>query len=554
MAAAPPANPPLTPQYPLYDNQDTFSPDISELYSGFITPIDQVRSHFNALIPGSQQVVSSAYQESRCHAFFRMLGLPVVAPSGKYYSPGYDPNLNLDYDAQTSNTQIANDVVSNNDFITSQRIRETQIQPIYSSVFSNGGVNATAVSLGSMHIRSYANQFTPGLKPLDLDEGQIQDISARLQDIQSFFGASSSTFTAQLPIINLDLLTSTHIIKPFVVDPRIDNSIRPNANRIAAPFLLDRSQLKIFDPQSTTSVILKRPYIEFVLSTIFNNANAQQLAASTYITSVVNAITVSDPTNQALLNTISTSALTQTGISVFSKYLKMIRSMVSLLFESQKEVEAVRTTINWKPIPSTSLGPEAGAIGAILPDPVPGDPNNNPNNNNAEVSILNAQVQQIMQEFQLNVGTNGLPDPGDFAFSGVDDLVFDAKKAAKTSYADMLQDLTNRRTQVSNNGMNALKNIEVIVGEFGGLGLLDIFAIQAAMWVVPSATLASMMDAAAFARMKQRQDLSVSIGQSSDIIGTLTTFEAVVVSMYKLIDAYIQDLIKNGQYTDIQPQ
>jgi hypothetical protein len=159
-----------------------------------------------------------------------------------------------------------------------------------------------------------------------------------------------------------------------------------------------------------------------------------------------------------------------------------------------------------------------------------------------------------MQEFQLGVGLDGVPSPGDFAFSGADDIVFDAKKVAKTSYDDIIQEMITRRTQVGNDGMNALKTIEIIVGEFSGLGLLDIFAIQAAMWVVDPSVLVSMIDKRAIDRMQQRQDLTFNgISQGSDIVETLTQFETVVVSMYKLIDAYIQDLTTNGQYKDIPP-
>jgi len=537
------------PQYPYYDNQDTFSPKIDELFDAFITPIDQTRSHFNALVPGSQQIITPGYQESRCHAFFRMMGFPVASTSG-YYSPGYNPILNLDNDAQNSNAKIAAALVSNNDFIKSQNIREQQIYPVYQVAFNNGGVNATALCIGSMFIRSYAKQFTDGDPPLKFDQSQIQTIDAREQAIENFFSQSSATFAAQYPDITFSLLTSTHIIKPFVVDPRIDNGVKPNANRIAAPFLQDRSQLKIFDGQSTAAVILKRPYIEFVLSQIFNNANAQQLASSQYVQGVVSAIKKSAPTDQDLINAISNTALTQTGISVFSKYLKMIRSLVTLLHTSIIELEITRTNINWQPIPNTKTGPEAGASGASILPAVPGDPNNQEIENN----LINIQAKQILQEFQLNVGVNGIPDPGDFAFSGVDDLVFDAKKAAKTSFADIFQNLTDRRNQVGNNGLNDMKNIEIIVGEFSGLGLLDIFAIQAAMWVVDPSVLASMIDAAAFARMKTRQDLSVNVSQSGMVLDALTKFQATVASMYKLIDAYIQDLTTNGQYTDIQPQ
>src|ERR1700733_3501396 len=88
-------------------DQDIFNIDFDQLYTNFITPVDAIRSHFNALVPSSQELNTPQYQESRCHAFYRMVGFPVVADDGDFYSPGYDPNLNVDSDSLAAYQKIA---------------------------------------------------------------------------------------------------------------------------------------------------------------------------------------------------------------------------------------------------------------------------------------------------------------------------------------------------------------------------------------------------------------------------------------------------------------
>src|ERR1700722_8184983 len=198
------------PQYQYYDTQNIFNVDIDDLYNRFITPIENQRSHYNALVPGSQELNTPQYQESRCHAFFRMIGFPVAAKSGSFYSPGYDPTLNTDLTTSNSYQQIAMDAYTDPQFSTSTTTRETAEQVVYNGVWNAGGINATAVSIGSMFLRSFDKQFSDddSIGPLDYDITQIQTISARVSEIQRFFGASTATYTAPLSNITMSLLNS----------------------------------------------------------------------------------------------------------------------------------------------------------------------------------------------------------------------------------------------------------------------------------------------------------------------------------------------------------
>src|ERR1019366_5684882 len=101
-----------TPQDKYQNNQDVLDVNFEDLYNSFITPIDLMRSHYNALVLNSQDLNTPQYQESRQHAFYRMIGFPVVADANNFYSPGYDPNLNLDIASITTNKKISDIIIN----------------------------------------------------------------------------------------------------------------------------------------------------------------------------------------------------------------------------------------------------------------------------------------------------------------------------------------------------------------------------------------------------------------------------------------------------------
>lgn len=546
------------PQYQFYDTNNLFDVDIDFLYNAFIIPIDNQRSYFNALTPNSQILNVPQYQESRCHAFFRMMGFPVVASATSFYSPGYDQTLNTDVESTNSYQQIAMNAIDNVE--TPSSVREV-VQGRYNSVWSAGGINATATALGSRYIRSFAKQFSDNdsIGPLDYDATQIQTVAARLAEIKRFYGAATPTNPAQLPNINLSLLTSTHVLKPFIVDPRIDGipggavGIKPASRRIAAPFMLNASQLKIFDPQQGQSFTVKRPYIETVISTIFNSASLAQTAPQAYVNAVINQIKL-DPTvtDQDLINMVQNPGFTlyTSQLSAFSSYLNIIRSLVTQLVESIRNINIVRGNINWQPVPSPNFGPESGSEGGSIVAATPGDPNNQ----KVEFNIIQTMQKQILNQVQYDIGLiNNTADTGGFAFSNITDSIFNIQKDAQTSYDDTLMSLNSGRNKLGNDGLDDLRIIEIIMGEFSGIGLLDIAAIQGAMWLVNPMYLMGMLDSRAIIRLGMNSSIS-GYPTGPDVVTSLTGFEAVVKQMYKLIDSYISVLQVQGQFTDIQNQ
>lgn len=533
------------PQNQYYDDQDVLSVDFDQLYSSFITSIDNLRSHFNALAPNSQDLNTPQYQESRCHTFYRMIGFPIVSDVSNFHSPGFDPNLNTDMSSSSSYAAI-DKAVANNSAITGQFQSREQLVNDFSKLFSNGGVNAQASMLGSVFIRSFKSQFS-GTPSLTQDPSQIQIVNERVSEIVSFYGAQS--FDPTVNAGSYPILTTRHFLKPFIIDPRIDATIRPIKNKICAPFLKDKSQTKIFS-SSTVSDNLQRPYIERVISVRFNNQNVTNKPGQAFIQSIIDNIRGDDQvTDQDLIKTTSNTLgqLYSDELVVFKNYFKIIRSIIDTLVSSIRDVQHIRQNINFDPIPDPKNGPESGTNGGQLSAIDPNDTNNT----ETEKNIVFLSQKQALNDITFDAGLQGVPDAGDFVFSNLDDSVFSMNKNVQKSYSDNITKLTDIRSQLGNEGIDSLRNIEIIMGEFSGLGLIDMIAIQAALWIMPENSLLGLIDTRAFARVQQfRPNINLNGATQNDVLTSLTDFEGTLKTIYLLIQDYY-DSIYDGSASSI---
>jgi hypothetical protein len=533
------------PQSKFRDDQDLLKADLDKLFSNFIKPIDALRSHFNALVSGSQELNTPQYQESRLNAYYRMIGFPIVSTDGSsFYSPGFDPNLNTDTSSASTYQSIADSIKNDHDFVSHQLNPREKVFKTYRKVFSDDDNVAKAIMLGSLFPRSFEKQFS-GTGPLEFDKDQVQTIDERNDTVGLFYGTdllSLNIFDNQKV---LNLLSSNHPLKPFVVDPRIDGSIRPIRNRICAPFLKDKSQTKIFQSSNGSSENLLRPFIERVISVRFNTKNVTTNPGKDLIASVIDTITNNGAiTDSDLISITSNSlgALHNSELIVFNNYFKILRSIITRLSTSIKRVEYIRSKINFQPVPDPKNGPESGISGGNKLDAL--DPKDT-NNLKIENDIVFLTQKKIIDELSLSLdaGLQGIVDSGDFTFSNLDDSVFSITKSVQKSYDSNIKKLTKIRNQLGNEGIEELKNIEIIMGEYSGIGLLDIIAIQSALWVMDPGKLLGLIDDRAFARAKKfRSNLTFSGVSRSSVIDALTDFEEKLKNIYLLMQDYFKSL------------
>ncbi len=517
-----------TPQDDQKDNQDIFDLDMDQIVQLLLAPVDAMRS----------QTPSNGFLESRVNAFYRMIGFPVVKGELEFYSPGYDPNLNTDSVASFEHELINAAVAGNKPFVTKQLNEREMVANNYVGKFAVGGFDAKTIALGSLFIRSFENQFG-ATGPIEFDKNQTQTVNQRIEKLTLLYSTSSEKTELFKSLKSSNLLASIHPLKPFVVDPRI--VVYPDTNILAAPFLVDFSQLACFGETS-----YKRPYIENVISIRLNNQNNSKssININKIIEEIKNDNNVIDKFLVAVKNNPQ-KELQNSDISVFNNYFKLIRVLVDRLIQSTKIVADARNHMNFQPIPDPKFGME----GDLTIEGVERDVNNKEIENN----ILDIYSKGSFNSFQQGstLGLQGKVDPGNFAFSGLEDMVFSSDKAAGISAQETLDDLINKRKAIAKPALDALKHIEYIMGEFSGLGLIDIVAIQSALWLMDHGKLLGLIDSAAFARLKEhRKNLNVSgVSRSEDVLESLKEFESKLKDVYLLIQLYFNRIYSGQEFT-----
>jgi hypothetical protein len=79
------------------------------------------------------------------------------------------------------------------------------------------------------------------------------------------------------------------------------------------------------------------------------------------------------------------------------------------------------------------------------------------------------------------------------------------------------------------------------MGEFSGLGLIDIIVIQCALWIMNINSLVGLIDDKSTERLaeKAKKDNTIKYtGNKNDIISSLKDFEKKMSEIYKLIQNY----------------
>lgn len=170
--------PPKTVQRVFLNHNDIIKPDIRTYYSK-LAGIDTFRSTFSAITSNIQQSISldrldrvfkdndgssRDKQESRCNAFYRMLGLPVVNGDGtNLYSPGFDPDRNRSKTEIDFNLGVANSLLNK----LGKALDAREMYSIDSTnIFKNRDDNSTIMAMSIMYPRPFERQIKEGADAL----------------------------------------------------------------------------------------------------------------------------------------------------------------------------------------------------------------------------------------------------------------------------------------------------------------------------------------------------------------------------------------------------
>lgn len=512
-------------------------------------------------------------QESRCHAFYRIIGFPVVtSDKTRWYNPGLD--VIRQYDANGApiarkirldeKIQIAKNVGAKFEAISQSReayvAGTNQIFSVPESV--EAGVLALTSGTygikGSPNLREFNAPFAVNkiMDPFDFDIGkQAYSKPGNIISTSSLVGveevplADYQDGNGVKPNIGIGgykiLQQHEHIIVPFMVDPRIDFSIWANksntvkgiSKRIAVPFVLDANY-----QVAGSSNISETPYLENIIKkrfSTFNNTKDAGVLAQDIVDYIKQFKSIQDIKfgSTTLSDIFSNNTYRLQEQDAFAKYLNKIQSMIDVLVSSLKVIHSRQGTYYWLPIPSQN-GPEGGCRIRKVPLNInfnqdhlviPGDTDIVANQSNFFMTNMNSGSSRA----------NAIPD---IAGSENPNPKFNFDSDTSDSEGDVTSDtqdiLHNIRNGYLKDAGEALQTVEMIMGEFSGLGLCDILAVLGALNVMPAPLLLGFLDLDAYDRAKVK--LGQALPDRPDISESMKSLASHVSLFYQIMDKMFQ--------------
>ena len=538
-------------------NSSNYKLDPKKIYDEVITQIDSIRSHvnissqenvrlFNEIFSQDNPDVASlltnvikstTLQESRAHAFYRLIGFPVISDPKNgdvlFYNPGYDiANPDPSYKYKIAAKQ-------NSELAKLSLFREHYYNTNIASIFSQKTIDASVLSLMSINIRDF--EYIQSSEPLD-DDRHNQSYPAQQLNEDAPGQPLYTLYTDENGNLSSTDLTFDryHVIKPFVTDPRIDLTVIPSTSRVCVPFLLNKSQSKLRE-----GVFLKQPFIEKVIRDRFSVFD-QESALGEAEKSILQEIKNYNLDDNELVKSISEGDYYKLNDQTrFLKYLDVITAMCTLLNDSLNQIGYAQSNYHWIPIPPSN-GPEGSCQTAPI---YIKDPNNL--NLDEDKYLAKMQIMSTFKTTDVSTTSSGASDPGGFFFEGLTSFLNpDQNEYTGNVLKEELDKMSKQRNSVCNAANSALKNVEMIMGEFSGLGLCDIIAITAALYTVEKTVLLGLLDGPAFMRMLQvvanSSDLqTIDVSSKPDIETALTKLTETVQQYYSIM-AKTLDNIKNN--------
>ena len=501
------------------DDIQDIEKDIRKLAFKYLGPVDDIRSIVRPKVSTSKSDDQCAYEvdrdnsrplESRAHAFLRYIGFPVAVKSGDFYNPGFHPN-------GCSNDTNRSDI--NNKFFSAnimKLIRRRENYPgIVSGIFGRQDLSASVYALLlSTSIRPIIS-LKDGIGSLDIDEQSFNE-RERGDSAASFLISNENVSKDDLrPLAEIagpNFTKGIHILKPFIVDPSVDSMAMPINNKIAVPFLKNKEELKV---NEDPPVYVLRPGLEKIISerlrgselidTVFlenmrkvlkneSSPNTYEQGGTIEGRELKSAVAALLGNYDIDIEEVKELKLTSVQTEIISQLVRTLKAILSVMYDSIIVVLKACIDINWVPIPSPE-GPEQGAKNAILRTT-----NISSENNEIGRVIIKLKRKEISARYGAKLGK----DIGEFAspFGSSSAQGSNTNDESLESISNSLKDIEQKRDKIANDAFEAMGNIELIMGEASGFGLIDALSIYIALWSMDEKSLVSLLDNEAFNRLK----------------------------------------------------
>lgn len=538
---------------PDLDDTQGISLDLETLYNEYIQPIENMRS-FGAPTTVDRPVIkdenavanntandsdidTSRAQESRAHAFYRMVGFPTINENLDFYSPGYDPTLKRDQ--KKKRYDISTKLSSTVRLATTLREQGArQRREVFSKFSVDSCVYALAIAVPTGIKKFQVMNDSENFNFINSSDEQTFNYKTRKDYLESRYSKRDGS------AITNYFTTGSHILRPFTVDPNIEDTVVGFANQtrqVAAPFLPAKKDTGI-----ERDIYAKRPGLEFILRLRIRAQESSKPVMEEFL-SIYSDTETSDLT-LVELNQVVSALLNEEGVQSddilerlknannlevinLNKMVKTIKGVIELLVKSVNDVKNVSKKIKWTPLPSEN-GPEFGSDSTNLVK------------TKQRTELRQRLLNLTTRSFQTRrIGT--LSDDDSILSSDFHLFQFENVEKPFDKEIDKTEAEIDNFQQI---GSDALSAIEIITGEISGFGLIDILAIYTALWAVPLEVLVSLLDENAFRRLYENKDLRSfdvelrnSDGPQMSVLEAMQAFEKQVINIL----AYSDNIFRN---------
>jgi len=513
------------------DDFQSIDLNIDSLVERFVLPIDKLRSKNSPLNEKTARTTTTAPKESRAHTFYRMLGLPVIGEGGKFYSPGYNPHADEEGNKNVADSipEGMKEAITAREQISRNSLRVFDIDSSRNTIY--------ALCLGCINGGRSFMPMNREINALENYDEQKLTISERKSTILRY------TNTDGTEITNTEFYTVRHILRPFTVDPVIEENLSPiggsSSVRVAAPFLDTENE---YEP----NLYAPRPGIEFILrlrllqqSQAESNAQVQaELNLEDFESEVSNdqqreiaAILTAGGVYKADIEQ-ALNGSTELELYTLNDLVKMYKGLIFLYDKNIEIIEDVYSKTLWSPF-CNSGGPERGTVvnTSFLSS------KSNLDSWDVTRRIKNLKTKSAIAKKQVDIGE-------DLNYS---DFTIPEFQNVLNVYTDRLEDAKAERDDYEAQASNALRTIEFISGEVSGLGLIDIVAIYMAMWSVPVSVLLGLIDDQAAIRLSEIKTLekvqAVKDRANKSVLATeaYEEFEKTIINILQFAQSILKD-------------
>lgn len=538
-----------------YKDNQSFEIDIELFYEDFIKQIDSIRGYVNISSPQNTKflnnisasdfagisgklAIEKKFQESRIHAFYRLIGFPILGNNNQFYSPGFDAIKSDIFFTRKQNKQYKLNIINNikSNFYEFSKEREEYYNTKIKQWYSYQDINTITYLLSSYNKRFFNSHIEKyeGTFDLNIDNQsylvKLSDSLNRSLLEYSFFNGVEDQFPTKL------ISKRFHPIFPLLCDPRLDLSA---SKKVCIPFPLNKSHTVISEVYEAPRCIL-----EGIITERFNDGNLINKSGngdSTFINNLNNFINnFTDIKDEFLIQKANEKFMySPSEQEVFNKIINIIVSMIDELILAQKDIDFVTSNTYWTPICGLD-GPEVELKSIeiqILSNPKFLSQLDKELAIFQKKDLLNSIIPQSAKQEEFS--DNGLSLSG-FVGSFFNSSAKFFGNAIKSSY----DYLNKQKKYFDNKGNSALRKIEIIMGEFSGLGLCDIVAIIGGLYLVDRKYLLGLIDEDAFQRANNKLKL-INFSQPT-LEESMQELNKVIFSLYNIMEKIYTDKSKFG--------